>query len=219
VQVPGRFGTVVPVRPGILKRQIALLLETYSIRAVKIGMLYSEQACTAVFEALKGYRGPRVVDPLVRASAGGVLLRVRARGIYRERLLKGAALVTPNLPEAHYWAGFRKSRSEEDLLEKLFERYGGAVLLKGGHSKPSRNGRVVDLLFDGRRIRRFERARVRGVSLHGSGCMLSAAIAAWLARGRGLTESVRRAEDFLTRCLRRPVLMGERDNLAVPPGA
>ena len=126
------------------------------------------------------------------------MLKPSAIRALKDRLLPLATLVTPNLDEAQLLVG-RQLRTLEDLLDaalEIQERFGCAVLVKGGHLKLG--DEAVDVLFDGERFTVLRAKRVRGVSTHGTGCTYSAAIAAFLARGEKLTTAVTLAKQFIT---------------------
>ena len=176
--------------------------------AVKIGALYDETRIRAVARGLRRHAAGNVVlDPVMAASSGTRLLARGALASLKRDLLPLCDLVTPNLSEAEALSGFRirtlpdryrAARAIGDLGAK-------AVLLKGGHV---RGGQITDLLFDGEDFREFAGARIRTRATHGTGCALSSAIAANLALGRGLEESVRRAIRYLRAGLKRGVFPG-----------
>jgi hydroxymethylpyrimidine/phosphomethylpyrimidine kinase len=164
-----------------------------------------------------------VVDPVMVATSGARLLRPDAVRVLRDRLLPLATLVTPNLPEAEVLAG-RRLRTPEDLREaarELCARHGVAVLAKGGHLRTG--GEAMDLYQDGRTELLLTSPRVRGVHTHGTGCTLSAAITAWMARGATVAEAVVRGKDFIQRAIAEARRAGRHDVLdplrAAPPGA
>jgi hydroxymethylpyrimidine kinase/phosphomethylpyrimidine kinase len=144
-------------------------------------------------------RPPLVIDPLLRASDGAQLLERRAFGGLVE-LMKGAALVTPNLPEAEALSGLDvSSRGGAEAAARWFVAEAGAAaaLVKGGH----RDGAADDCLAkregDGVTIRWLAGERIAGAAVHGTGCALSAAITAGLAQGRSLEESIARGRSFV----------------------
>ncbi len=199
-EVPGRVEHVQAVRPDVLRSQIRLLFESFPISAVKTGMLYSRRLLRVVSEELADRLGMfhLVVDPVMVASSGDPLLEKNAIRAYCEELLPLADVITPNLDEAEVLLGHRvDSRGGMTAAaEALRERFGAAVLLKGGHLR----GRdAVDVLCDHRGARELVMPHLRGRETHGSGCTLSAAVAAGLARGRSLGASVEAAKKFLHR--------------------
>jgi len=191
-----------PIRPDMVRRQIEAVFAELPPGAVKTGMLFSADIIRAVagFFAT-GQRPPLVVDPVMVATSGAVLLKPTAIRALKERLLPLAALVTPNLDETQLLVG-RQLRTLEDLLdaaEEIHERFGCATLVKGGHLKLGKE--AVDVLIDGRRFTVLKARRVQGVSTHGTGCTYSAAIAAFLARGERLPHAVASAKRLITRAI------------------
>lgn len=199
---PGEVVSIQAVRPDILEDQLRLNLEAFPVAAAKTGMLYSARliAVTAsAFERMRR-RPALVVDPVMVATSGARLLKTDAVACLCERLLPLASLVTPNLDEAAALAGERLPNlaAMREAAHSLRKRFGCAVLIKGGHLR----GKVAaDVLADGRDVTVFETAFVRGVQTHGTGCTLSAAITAGLARGLSLAAAVQAAKAFVTRAI------------------
>ena len=201
-QNPRGVTGVQPIGPGMVRKQIEAVFAELRPKAAKTGMLFSTDIIRAVSEFFeRSKRPPLVVDPVMVATSGAVLLRPSAIRALKERLLPLAALVTPNLDEAQLLIG-RPLRTLEDLLDaalEIHERFGCAALVKGGHLKLGNE--AVDVLFDGKRFTVLKAKRVEGVSTHGTGCTYSAAIAAFLARGEELTDAVRLAKRLITRAI------------------
>ena len=186
----------VPVE--VVRDQVSLLMESFPVAAVKTGMLYSAAHVVAVAEILRSYpQVPLVVDPVMVASTGASLLEPDAVAAYRELLLPMARVLTPNLPEAEVLLGrwIPDEAGLESAAQKLAEMFGRAVLLKGGHLE---GADCVDLLVDGGVVSRFTAL----AGSHGTGCTLSAAVAALLARGESMAKAVERAKDYLGEALR-----------------
>lgn len=203
-EVPGRVEKVQAVTPDVLRSQIRILFESFPITAVKTGMLYSRALLRVVSEELADRLGMfhLVVDPVMVASSGDPLLKKDAVRAYEEELLPLADVITPNLDEAAVLLGRKITtrRAMTGAAEELHAKYRAAVLLKGGHLR----GRdAVDVLCDRRGTRDFVLRRLRGCETHGSGCTLSAALAAGLARGRSLPMAVAGAKQFLHRAIAR----------------
>lgn len=186
-----------PVPVEIVVDQISLLLETLPVAAIKTGMLLTASHVRAIAGILKFHPSiPLVVDPVMIASTGDPLLEPDAIHSYRELLLPLAHLITPNLPEAETLLG-EPIRDEESLVtaaRALADQFGTAVLLKGGHLDGEE---CVDVLADADGIRRFSARRISTAASHGTGCTLSAAITALLARGNTLGKSVETAKHYL----------------------
>jgi len=208
---PGRVLNITPIAPERVGDQIRLVLEAFPVAAIKTGMLYSAGIIAAVAEAIRPAlkRGvPLVIDPVMVASSGKVLMRKDAIEALR-KLIRLAALVTPNRDEAALLWG--KPISDLRMLDEaalglaqMFRR--PHFLVKGGHLK---TGQAVDVLVSpGGKLRRYGVKRIPGVDPHGTGCTYSAAIAAGLAQGLSLEEAVALGKRFITRALRRRFEIG-----------
>jgi len=202
-QNPKGVTGIQPVRTDMVQKQIEAVLSELPPRAVKTGMLYSADIIKTVAQFFRLPKGPAlVVDPVMVATSGAVLLQPSAIRALSTHLLPQARLITPNLDETELLVG-RKLVSLEDLLEaalELNQQFGCAALVKGGHLKLGRN--AVDVLFDGKKFTVLKAVRFKGVSTHGTGCTYSAAIAAYLARGEKLDHAVARAKQFITRSIK-----------------
>jgi hydroxymethylpyrimidine/phosphomethylpyrimidine kinase len=195
-ETPHTVHGVYPVDPTMLQEQLRILLDTYPIAAIKTGMLGTAPHVVAVAELLAGREIPLVIDPVMVASSGDLLVPPDAVGAYRERLLPLATLVTPNLPEAHEFS----DGTAEPTAQSLAQQLGCAVLLTGGHNVHAES--AIDVLCDVETIREYRSPWVTISSSHGSGCTLSAAITANLAHGMDLPSAVECAKEFITRALR-----------------
>ena len=194
--------------PEFLKLQLDAVFEDIFPDAVKIGMVSSGALIRVIADRLKHY-GARnvVVDPVMVASAGSSLIRQEAVGVLMGELLPLAALVTPNIPEAQVLSGLT-IRDREDMMaaaKHIADTCRCAVLLKGGHSINDAN----DLLYADGELCWFEGKRIHTPNTHGTGCTLSAAIAANLAKGFSLTQSVRRAKDYISGALSAMLDLGQ----------
>jgi hydroxymethylpyrimidine/phosphomethylpyrimidine kinase len=191
------------VKPEIVEAQLRAVLEGYPVKAAKTGMLFNRDIVDVVADVFTDYPHiPLVIDPVFAATSGDRLIKHGAIRVLSRRLFPMAALVTPNIPEAEYLLD-RELTTVDDLREAgeaLFRRFGVPFLMKGGHLP----GAAVDLLVDGRGAKTFSAESVRTVNSHGSGCTFSAAIVAYLARGRSLQVAVGEAKSFITAGLRRP---------------
>ena len=203
-EVPGRVERVQAVKPDVLRSQIAILFDAYPVVAVKTGMLYSRALLRVVSEELADRLGRfhLVVDPVMVASSGDSLLKPDAVRAYEQELLPLADVITPNLDEAAVLLG-RRVRNRREMAaaaDELRAKYGAAVLLKGGHL---RGHEAADILCTATRTEEFVLPRLSGRETHGTGCTLSAAIAAGLARGRKLHAAVGDAKKYLHRAMAR----------------
>ena len=179
-----------PVPPATVTAQIESVAGDIPPGAVKSGMLANTDIVRAVAASLRRHDlGAYVLDPVMVATSGDVLLAPGAVVSIREQLLPLAAVVTPNWPEAVILTGVeeRNLRGMEAAARDIVGRGAGAALVKGGHLE---GDEVVDLFWDGRRRRVFRGPRIDTRHTHGTGCTLSAAIAAGLARGTPLEAAV-----------------------------
>ncbi len=193
--------------PELVYAQIQSVAQDLPIHAAKTGALGSGEIVEKVAEAVErfGVR-PLVVDPVMVAKSGDALLAGEAVAVLKERLFPLATLLTPNRLEAEALLGrpIRTLEEAEAAARDLLALGPGAVLLKGGHLE----GEAVDLLATREGVRRFPAPRVPTKNTHGTGCTLSAAIAALLALGKPLEEAVAEAKAYLTRALRRAPPLG-----------
>lgn len=205
-----RVARVSPVTPRLVTAQIEVLVEEARPAAIKTGALGSVANVRAVADAITKFKLPAlVVDPVMIASSGARLLERRAETVLRDRLIPLARIVTPNAPEAEALTGV-KIRDRESIREaarKIVAMGASAALIKGGHLKDRAN--AVDLLYDGGNFVELASPRTAGGGAHGTGCVLSAAIAACLARGDTREDAVRKAKDFLTASLRGSFKIGK----------
>ncbi|MFA5520585.1 MAG: bifunctional hydroxymethylpyrimidine kinase/phosphomethylpyrimidine kinase [Castellaniella sp.] len=205
------------VPPEFVVRQIDTLFEDVRVDAVKIGMLGRQSVIRAVAEAMARWTPPHLVlDPVMVAKSGDHLLESRAVGELREALLPQASLITPNLPESGVLLDMRppenlaEMRRQAERLRRLLADDGERwVLLKGGHLP---GDGLVDLLHDGDRMIEYQGSRIATRNTHGTGCTLSAAIAALLPRTGSVPDAVERARSYLITAIR------QADRLSVGSG-
>ena len=203
-ETPGKVQSIQAIEPEVIAEQVQLLLESFPVAAVKTGMLYSGEIIERVAEVLREWNGraraaiPLVVDPVMVATSGDLLLQRDAIAIYEREIFPLAAVVTPNLDEAATLLGtpIRDLASMREAGARLAEKYGVPMLLKGGHLG---SDVAVDLFFarDGA-VDQFSAPFTRGVHTHGTGCTYSAAIAAGLASGASLVEAIARAKRYVS---------------------
>lgn len=188
------------VSPEFLRQQLDAVFEDIRPDAVKLGMLSSPVLIEVVAERLRFYRAENiVVDPVMVATSGAQLISAAAVETMKKELLPLATVLTPNIPEAEILSGQKISEEADmtDAARRISERYGCAVLCKGGHSVNDAN----DLLYTGGRAKWFYGRRIENPNTHGTGCTLSSAIAANLAKGCTLEEAVRKAKDYISAAL------------------
>jgi hydroxymethylpyrimidine/phosphomethylpyrimidine kinase len=198
-EVPVQVELIQNLNPEIITAQIEVLAQSLPISAIKTGMLGGRVQIEAVLCGLEqpNLEGvPLVVDPVMIATSGRRLLEEDAMELLITRLFPKAALITPNLDEAAVLAGARPNTKEdmEQCGRALAAQYGCAVLIKGGHL----SGDAADVLVEKDEATWLEGRRIAHVHTHGTGCTLSAAIAAGLAHGLPLREAVAQAKQFVT---------------------
>jgi hydroxymethylpyrimidine/phosphomethylpyrimidine kinase len=196
------------VTPLFLRQQLDAVFEDIFPDGVKIGMIPSAQLVKTAAQGLRDYGARRiVVDPVMVATSGSALMKSEAVETLTKELLPLADVVTPNIPEGEVLSG-RKIQTEEDMEQAakvISESYGCAVLLKGGHSVSDAN----DLLYKDGKCQWFTGKRIHNPNTHGTGCTLSSAIAANLAKGFSLEESVQRAKEFISGALEAMLDLGK----------
>ena len=169
--------------------QVRAVASDIGVDAVKIGMLFDEPTINAVAEALELVNdAPVVVDPVMVAESGAVLLKPEAKRALIEKILPKAAVVTPNLAEARALTGLGEEATPEQLARAVHALGPGAAVVTGGHIEDG-----ADRFFDGERLERIEGARHPDGASHGSGCTHSSALAARLAVGDSPLEAAREA--------------------------
>jgi hydroxymethylpyrimidine/phosphomethylpyrimidine kinase len=220
VQDTAKVHRVLPVFPNVVLDQLRVLLADVVPHAVKLGMLATDDVARSVALGLRELERapspvPIVVDPVLAASDGTRLLEPRARGVLEE-LIGRSAITTPNLPEARELTGCDVSTEEgvEAAGSALVTSFGaGAALVKGGH----RDGPPDDLFVvregGSASLSWLRGERIEAGRVHGTGCALSSAIAAGLARGATLREAVDRARRFVANALRDAEAVGRMARL------
>jgi len=180
------------ISPRIIVAQVRAVAEDIGVDAVKIGMLGTAQTVDAVVEALSFVReAPVVIDPVMVAESGAVLLDGEARAALVERLLPLTAVATPNIPEARVLTGLGEKANQEELARAVVALGPRAAVVTGGHSEE-----VVDLFFDGEAPVEIPGECHPDGAAHGSGCTHSSALAAYLARGETPLEAARKAREI-----------------------
>lgn len=183
-----------------LKDQLDAVFEDIYPDAVKVGMVSSKNLICVIAERLKYYMASNVVvDPVMVATSGCSLIKTDATDTMINELFPIATIITPNIPEAEIIAEM-SVRGKEDMItaaEKIGKMYNCSVLLKGGHNINDAN----DILYSDGEICWFESERINNPNTHGTGCTLSSAIAANLAKGYCLVESVQRAKKYVSEAI------------------
>lgn len=196
------------IDPDIVAAQIRAVTTDIGVSAAKTGMLFSADIIRAVARTVQDVRLPfLVVDPVMVATSGDRLLQQAAEDSMRQDIMPLATVITPNLAEAEVLVG-RKVASLDDMraaAEHLLAAGARAVVVKGGHAI----AKATDVFFDGQRMELLQSEVIETSNTHGTGCTLSAAICAYLARGATLYEAVRRAKTYITGALRHSLSIGQ----------
>ncbi len=185
------------VSPEFLEQQIDAVFEDIFPDAVKVGMAASSELVCVIADRLKYHKANNVVvDPVMAASSGASLMKGEAVQALVTELFPLAILVTPNIPEAKIISGLSIEKKEDMFAaaKQIGDTYGCSVLIKGGHSINDAN----DLLYADGVFRLFEGKRISNSNTHGTGCTLSSAIAANLAKGYALDEAVKKAKEYIS---------------------
>ncbi len=197
------------VPPEFVSAQIDAVYSDLKVRATKIGMLSRPATIEVVAAGLKKYRAKNVVlDPVMVAASGDRLLVPEAIETIKRELFPLADLITPNLAEAAALLGQPVAKHENEMAdqgEALLKLGARAVLVKGGHAQTKY---AVDVLIEPSGIRRFSAERIETKNNHGTGCTLSSAIAASLAKGLALHDALAQAKHYITGVLKAGVQLG-----------
>lgn len=196
------------ITPEMIGKQMDAVFEDMEVDAVKVGMLSVQESMQAVAGRLKYYKPKHVVvDPVMYAKNGCPLMEASAVGTLIKEILPLASVLTPNIPEAERIADMRIS-SEANMAEaarKIHAMGAETVVVKGGHKK----GNALDVLFDGKRIYRFETERIRTKNTHGTGCTFSSAITSQLAQGTDICRAVEMAKAYVTMAISHSLSIGK----------
>lgn len=189
--------------PDMVVRQIESCLSDIRADAVKIGMLGSADIAHRVSDLLKNFDGPVVLDPVMIATSGAILADSETIRAFEQLMLR-ADLITPNLPELAVLAAMPADNPAAiiEAASKLAQKYGCAVLAKGGHGA---GDEIIDILIEQGGPERgpclIRHPRIDSVHTHGTGCTLSSAIATFLGQGVGMEHAVRQASDYVHRAI------------------
>lgn len=193
---------------NIINDQVAAVMEDIGSDAVKIGMLATPDIIQTVARCLKKYKPKHIVlDPVMISKGGHRLIEEDTMHELKSTLIPLASLVTPNIPEAEVLANM-PIHNEPDMYEacRMIKKLGPqAVLIKGGHLPGSPN----DLYYDGQTFQLFRGERIETKNVHGTGCTLSAAIAALLAKGKEMPTAIDEAKDYITNAIANSLDIGQ----------
>ncbi|MDC0738446.1 bifunctional hydroxymethylpyrimidine kinase/phosphomethylpyrimidine kinase [Cognatishimia sp. SS12] len=185
------------VSNAMVAAQIAAVLSDIKVDAIKIGMLGAPDLIDTVAEALGGFPGPIVIDPVMLSKSGVALLPDDAVQALITKLVPMARVVTPNLPEAARMLQMPVAQSDDEMIaqgQKILALGAQAVVMKGGHAECDI---CRDWLVTSEAVTPYEAPRIQTRNTHGTGCTLSSALAAGLARGQDLPEAMARAHSWL----------------------
>lgn len=207
----GVYG-IMEVTPEFLEQQIDAVFTDIRPDAVKTGMVADVALIKVIADKLKEYQAEHiVVDPVMVSTSGSRLLKEEAVETMRMELLPLAELVTPNIPEAEVLAGMTL-RKKEDMItaaRQIYEQYGCAVLCKGGHNAFDGGGDSDDLLYTPEGYQWICGERINNPNTHGTGCTLSSAIAANLAKGLDMQQAVEKAKQYIAEALAAGLNLGK----------
>lgn len=204
------ISAITEVSDEIVKEQIRTVVQDLPPAAVKIGMLSNTKICRIISECIREFGLQHIVLDTVMASTTGSPLLEDVAKTEIIKLFEQVELITPNIPEAEILTGLRMEYPEdmEQVAQYIYEQYGCAVLVKGGHMKEAAD----DLLYDGQ-IHWYSAKRIPCHNAHGTGCTLSSAIASGLALGYSLEKSVAIAKKYVRGAMINGLPLGQGSNL------
>ena len=201
--------SIVPINPREISRQILFTCKDIKPNAIKIGMLHSSEVIISVIKSLKKIKKSKIVlDPVMVAKGGAKLINEKAIKVLRERLIKMAYLVTPNIPEAEVLTK-TKIKSLSDMIHAgniLLELGAKNVLVKGGH-RNTKN--MVDVFLNKKEIKIIKNKKIKTKNSHGTGCTLSSAIATFISFGKTLDKSCELGIKYVNYALRSSLNYGK----------
>ncbi|HLS66141.1 MAG TPA: bifunctional hydroxymethylpyrimidine kinase/phosphomethylpyrimidine kinase [Pseudogracilibacillus sp.] len=191
----------------MIEAQLTSVFSDMPVHAFKTGMIANMDMMKVIEKEIRKHDIPFVIDPVMVATSGDMLINEGARDYLRDHLIPYCTIVTPNLPEAEYLTGMEINTFEEmqEAAEKIVHEYGaGAALVKGGHLV----GDAVDFLYDGNEMIELHEKRIDTVNTHGTGCTYSAAITAYLSHGHRLHDAVKKSKYYVTEAIRHSFDLG-----------
>lgn len=192
-----------PVSESMLRAQLQALANDLPPTAIKTGMLGSAESCRVVAECLPPMECPIVCDPVLKSTSGTCLLDSKALDVLKAQLFPYVSVLTPNLPETQQLLG--RALPVEDAAKELLKLGVYSVLIKGGHAE---GGECCDYWTDGEQAIWWSSPRIETSATHGTGCILSSAIASAIALGQKIPKAVVTAKTFLNQCLKTPANVG-----------
>lgn len=209
---------IMDVSSEVIRAQIRAVADDIGVDAAKTGMLHTSTIIDAVASEVKKYDFPLVVDPVMVSKGGSALLQPKARDALIAKIIPLATVVTPNIPEAEVLSGLKiKSLDDAEKAGKsILKMDAEAVVVKGGHMPV--DGKSIDTLVMKGKVLRIGAQWVKSEATHGTGCCFSAAIAANLAKGLEIEESVKMAKKFVTRAIELGLQIGKGHGPVNPIG-
>jgi len=196
------------IDPEIIEGQIdAIFTDIFEVDAVKVGMVSKSETINAIADKLELYKPKNlVIDPVMISKSGFDLLKPEAKDALIKRLIPLATVLTPNLPEAEVITGMKIENIQqmEEAARKIYEIGAKNVFVKGGHLSDD----ATDILFDGEKITKFPGKRINTKNTHGTGCTISSAIAANLAKGMSVQEAIGAAKEYITTAIEHSLEIG-----------
>jgi hydroxymethylpyrimidine/phosphomethylpyrimidine kinase len=193
---------VFPVSAKFVKEQLKSIFDDLDVRAIKTGMLFSAEIIEMVVGILVKHKLPLVVDPVMIAQSGDPLIKTNAVSIIKNKLLPLATIITPNIRETEYLLKYKLNNKQDiqQAAKELCDMGPQAVLIKGGHLQGKLSNDCLYIKKE-KSFYWFSSKRVVTKNNHGTGCTLSAAIAALMAQGHGLFDSVNSAKKYIYQAL------------------
>jgi len=199
------------ISPKMIAEQITAVFEDIDVHSVKIGMLSSAKIMEVVGDSLIKYNAQNiVVDPVMLSKDGSTLMQSNATKVFKKKIMPLSFLITPNIPEAEVITNIEIKKLDDikKACKIIYELGAKNVLIKGGHFENNTN-EVADILFDGKDFSTYASKRVDTKNTHGTGCTLSSAISANLAKGSDVYNAVSQAKDYITNAIIHSLSIGK----------
>ncbi|MFL2099456.1 bifunctional hydroxymethylpyrimidine kinase/phosphomethylpyrimidine kinase [Desemzia sp. FAM 23991] len=195
------------VPPYFVQQQIQTVLDDFSVKAIKTGMLFSVEIIDGVAEILKKQNIPLIVDPVMIAKGGAKLLQESAAKTLIEKLFPYTTICTPNIPEAEVLTGIRikNTKDIEKAAQQLLRMGIQCVVIKGGHLEEEQ---AIDRVYTCEQSFQLTTNRVKTKDTHGTGCTFSAALTANIAKGLSMQEAIVEAKKFIQLAVSTPLYIG-----------
>ena len=195
------------IPPDFVAKQIDVVAHDIGIDAAKTGMLAQNDILQVVIDKIREHQITKlVVDPVMVAKGGALLVRGNVMETLKTRLIPLAYVVTPNIPEAEVLTGktIKTKKAMEESARHIYQMGAKHVIIKGGHL----DGDALDIFFDGQNFHEFHAARIDTSNTHGTGCTFSAALATGLGQGKNVLEAVALAKNYITDAIRYSLDLG-----------